>query len=107
MTIPDDLEKALESYRSDLEVSPALAAVMQAALREYLTERGYLVLAETPREKPGGTPRERRARVEGPEDGAESPWPRYPLFDSGDPTFAERAEEELAGNHDSPSFGER
>ncbi len=29
------------------------------------------------------------------------PWPRYPLFDSGDPTFAERAEDELAG------FGER
>jgi hypothetical protein len=33
--------------------------------------------------------------------GAERPWPRYPLFDSGDPTFAERAEDELAG------FGER
>lgn len=29
------------------------------------------------------------------------PWPRYPLFDSGDPTFAERVEDELAG------FGER
>jgi hypothetical protein len=28
-------------------------------------------------------------------------WPRYPLFDSGDPMFSERAEEELAG------FGER
>jgi hypothetical protein len=32
---------------------------------------------------------------------AERPWSRYPLFDSGDPTFAERAEEELTG------FGER
>ncbi len=32
---------------------------------------------------------------------AERPWPRYPLFDSGDPTFAERVEDELAG------FGER
>jgi hypothetical protein len=31
----------------------------------------------------------------------ERPWPRYPLFDSGDPTFAERVEDELAG------FGER
>ncbi len=28
-------------------------------------------------------------------------WPRYPLFDSGDPTFAERVDDELAG------FGER
>ncbi len=32
---------------------------------------------------------------------AERPWPRYPLFDSGDSTFAERVEDELAG------FGER
>ncbi len=31
----------------------------------------------------------------------ERPWPRYPLFDSGDSTFAERVEDELAG------FGER
>jgi Zn-dependent M32 family carboxypeptidase len=31
----------------------------------------------------------------------EKPWPRYPLFDSGDPTFAERVDEELAG------FGEQ
>ena len=28
---------------------------------------------------------------------AEKPWPRYPLFDSGDPTFAERVDEELVG----------
>ena len=34
------------------------------------------------------------------------PWPRYPLFDSGDPTFAERVDEELAGDLGSPSFGE-
>ena len=27
--------------------------------------------------------------------GAERPWPRYPLFDSGDSTFAERVEDEL------------
>jgi hypothetical protein len=27
----------------------------------------------------------------------EKTWPRYPLFDSGDPTFAERVDEELAG----------
>lgn len=34
------------------------------------------------------------------------PWPRYPLFDSGDPTFAGRVDEELAGVPDSPPFGE-
>lgn len=31
----------------------------------------------------------------------ESPWPRYPLFDSGDATFADKVEDELTG------FGER
>src|SRR5919202_4972654 len=33
ITIPDELEKALEDYRRDLEVPSALAAVVQAALR--------------------------------------------------------------------------
>lgn len=37
----------------------------------------------------------------GRKSAGENPWPRYPLFDGGDPTFSERAEEELAG------FGER
>lgn len=41
VTIPDELEGSLESYRSDLELSPSLAAVMQAALKEYLSQRGY------------------------------------------------------------------
>ncbi len=34
-----------------------------------------------------------RESVEGSR--AERPWPRYPLFDSGDSTFAERVEDEL------------
>ena len=42
ITIPDELERAIEKYRRDLEVPPALAAVVQTALREYLAERGYL-----------------------------------------------------------------
>lgn len=41
ITIPEELEGALESYRRDLELSPSLAAVMQAALKEYLYQRGY------------------------------------------------------------------
>ena len=41
-TIPDDLERAIEKYRRDLQVSPTLAAVVQTALREYLAEQGYL-----------------------------------------------------------------
>lgn len=85
MTIPDDLEKALEAYRGDMEVPPGLAAVMQAALREYLRERGYLAPEESPKKKP---------------------WPRYPLY-SGDPTLAEGDEEALAGGSHGSAFGER
>ena len=42
VTIPDDLAKAVESYVRAQEARPALTAVIQAALRQYLTERGYL-----------------------------------------------------------------
>ena len=41
VTIPEELEVALESYRRDLEFPPSLAALMQAALEEYLRQRGY------------------------------------------------------------------
>ena len=43
VTIPEELEEALESYKRDLEFSPSLAALMQAALREYLQQRGYTI----------------------------------------------------------------
>lgn len=42
ITIPDDLAKAVGSYVRDQEARPALTAVVQAALRQYLAERGYL-----------------------------------------------------------------
>jgi hypothetical protein len=42
VTIPDDLEKAVDSYVRAQEAPPPLTAVVQAALREYLAERGYL-----------------------------------------------------------------
>lgn len=41
VTIPEELESALESYRRDLEFPPSLAALMQAALQEFLHRRGY------------------------------------------------------------------
>lgn len=41
ITIPDRLERAIESYRRDAEVPPALASLVQSALTEYLSERGY------------------------------------------------------------------
>lgn len=46
ITIPDELERAIELCRRDLEVPPSLAAIVQTALREYLVERGYLFEAE-------------------------------------------------------------
>ncbi|MEW6635714.1 MAG: hypothetical protein AB1425_02750 [Actinomycetota bacterium] len=92
VTIPDELESALEAYRRDAEIPPGISAVMQAALRAYLAERGYLAPEEAPRE---------RAR----EGSAERPWPRYPLYD-GNPTLARRDEEALAGAPDKPAFGE-
>lgn len=42
MTFPDDLAEAVENYVRAQENPPALTTVMQAALREYLRERGYL-----------------------------------------------------------------
>ena len=42
MTFPDDLAKAMEDYLQSQDAPPSLTAVMQAALREYLRERGFL-----------------------------------------------------------------
>jgi hypothetical protein len=42
MTLPDDLVEAVDNYLQAQEVRPALTTVMQAALREYLRERGFL-----------------------------------------------------------------
>lgn len=42
VTIPDDLAKAVEDYARTQEVRPPLTAIVQVALRRFLTERGYL-----------------------------------------------------------------
>ncbi len=42
VTIPDDLAKAVDKYVRDQEAPPALTAVVQSALRQFLTQRGYL-----------------------------------------------------------------
>lgn len=42
MTFPDDLAEAMEKYVQAQEAPPALTTVVQAALREYLSQRGYL-----------------------------------------------------------------
>ncbi|MBI3698107.1 MAG: hypothetical protein HY238_25130 [Acidobacteria bacterium] len=45
ITLPDDLDAALNSYIRQQDVGPALTALVQSALREYLATRGYLVPA--------------------------------------------------------------
>ena len=42
MTFPDDLAKAMDDYLQSQEAPPSLTTVMQAALREYLRDRGFL-----------------------------------------------------------------
>jgi hypothetical protein len=58
MTFPDDLAEALDRYVKAQEAAPALTTVVQAALREYLRERGFLrpyrALKITPAEKGSG-----------------------------------------------------
>jgi len=42
ITLPDDLEQALERFADEQAIPVPLTAVVQAAVREYLVERGYL-----------------------------------------------------------------
>lgn len=46
VTIPDEIERALDSYLADQPVPLALTALMQSALRAYLADRGYLPPAQ-------------------------------------------------------------
>ena len=47
ITVPDDLEGALEAYQRSQDVPLPFTAVTQAALREYLERRGFLSSAST------------------------------------------------------------
>ena len=52
VTIPDDLETALDRYLHDQGVTLQQTAVIQAAVRAYLQERGYLAPASPLRVRP-------------------------------------------------------
>jgi Arc/MetJ-type ribon-helix-helix transcriptional regulator len=54
ITLPDDLEQALERFVDEQEVPVQLTAVVQAAVREYLGERGYLETSSPLRIRPAG-----------------------------------------------------
>lgn len=42
MTLPDDLAEAVVNYQQAHEAPPTLTTIVQAALRQYLGERGFL-----------------------------------------------------------------
>ncbi|MEE4108712.1 MAG: hypothetical protein V2I24_05150 [Halieaceae bacterium] len=52
ITLPDDLEQALERFVDEQAVPVQLTAVVQSAVREYLGERGYLPSTSTLRIRP-------------------------------------------------------
>ena len=52
ITLPDDLEQALERFVEAQAVPVQLTAVVQAAVREYLGERGYLKTSSALRIRP-------------------------------------------------------
>ena len=45
ISINDELEEAIDSYRKQQDPPPALTALVQAALREFLTHRGCVAPA--------------------------------------------------------------
>ena len=58
VTISDEIEANLAAYIRQQEVSPPLTAIMQAALREFLSRRGFAAgtrkLRITPAKKGSG-----------------------------------------------------
>jgi len=52
MTLPDDLAEAVDNYQRAQEAPPALTTVVQAALRQYLSERGFLRARRTLKIRP-------------------------------------------------------
>jgi hypothetical protein len=55
ITFPDDLAEAVDQYRKTQEAPPAMTTVVQAALREYLQERGFLRAYKPLKLKPLGS----------------------------------------------------
>lgn len=54
MTLPDDLAEAVKNYVQSHEAPPSLTTVVQAALRQYLGERGFLKASQALQITPSG-----------------------------------------------------
>jgi hypothetical protein len=57
VTIGDDIEASLDEYIRQQDAAPALSAIMQTALKEYLARRGFV-------------PGDRRFRISPPRKGS-------------------------------------
>jgi hypothetical protein len=42
ITLPDDLDAGVQAYQRSLDAPPTLTSLVHAALRAYLSERGYM-----------------------------------------------------------------
>jgi metal-responsive CopG/Arc/MetJ family transcriptional regulator len=60
ISLQDDLAEAVDNYLQAQEVRPALTTVMQVALREYLSARGFLRVRRASRMTPKGEQRPKR-----------------------------------------------
>jgi hypothetical protein len=54
VSVSDEIAESLDDYLRDQEVAPSLSAVLQAALKDYLAERGYLRQASAFKITPAG-----------------------------------------------------
>jgi hypothetical protein len=55
VTISDEIEANLDAYIRQQEISPALTAIVQAALQEFLARRGFAASARKLRITPAKT----------------------------------------------------
>jgi hypothetical protein len=70
ITVTDDLEPALDAYLRDQEIRPSLTGLLQIALREFLTSRGYL---RSPAKRPTRAPSASAPERQSPATTAPSP----------------------------------
>ena len=62
ITLTKDLEAATMAYVLSQEAKPSLTAVIQTALRQFLTRKGYLPTRDS---KDGAVMRHQKRRIEG------------------------------------------
>lgn len=73
VTISDQLEPALAAYLKDQEVAPSLTRLLQTALGEFLSARGYGASKRAPRAAASPRTAARPTATRQPQSGATAP----------------------------------